>query len=61
MSVDGNHRNVVLIALQQILIAFDVDLFKRIFVVVAGGHDYRFCLFAKMATGPTVDYDFRFT
>ncbi len=57
-AVDGNDGNVVPVALQQIGIVFNIDLFKSIFAGVNGGCDHLFRIFAEVAAWPAVDHNF---
>lgn len=56
-AVNSNYRNVVLITAQQIRIAFNVDLIKRIFIRAARGFDGLPGFVAEMTTRPAVDDD----
>lgn len=54
-AVDGDDRDIILVALKEISVAFNIDLFERIFTDAAGGFDSSFCVVAQMTTWATVD------
>ena len=54
-AVDHHDGNVILIFSEQLVIRFDVDLFKRKLLVHAGATDCGFGLVAEVAAGARVD------
>jgi hypothetical protein len=59
-SIDGNHWNVITVAIEQSQIVFDINLLQRVKAFAVGGANGFLCLIAEMTSGTAINDHPRF-